>query len=215
MRVVFKVIQDTKYKIQNTSQEGQTLIEALAAIAVAVIIVTSLVTLGIATQRAASTSRNQNQNTRYGEETLEVIRSIRDAKLTGSIRNDTALGCNSTTSCSFIDLFSINIGTSNLHYFKISSDGTTGAPVTVTNGCTTFTVSCYQLIWVATSTTPPTPDPIGTTIYNRTIKVWDSGSTLDANDPSDKVKFVEVSVTWSDQGGSHTSKTTTKLTNFK
>lgn len=188
------------------SSSGQTLIEALAAITIAVIIVTSLVTLGITTQRAASTSRNQNQNTRYGEETLELIRSIRDAKLAGSVRGMTTLTCNSTNSCSFADLYnSPYVGVTPV-YFTLSSG-------LVTGGCTSgaSTVDCYQLSKNANSN----PITISSTVYSRAIKIWDTGSTTDANDPEDKVKFVEVLITWSDQGGTHTSDTTTKLTNFR
>lgn len=190
------------------SERGQTLIEALAAVAIAVIIITSLVTLGIATQRAASTSRNQNQNTRYGEETLELIRSIRDAKLAGSVRNGTTTlpyGCNSSSSCSFADLYtSPYVGVAPF-YFTLSS-------ALVPGGCTAggSPVDCYQLSKVTTGATAL----IGSTIYTRTIKIWDSGVLIDP-DPEDKVKFVEVIITWTDQGGTHTSDTTTKLTNFK
>lgn len=222
MKIKFKV-QSLKCKVKKTfeqssalrayyqlltfnSEKGQTLIEALAAIAVAVIIVTSLVTLGIATQRAANTSRNQSQNTRYGEETLELIRSIRDAKLSGSVRGVTAFTCNSTNSCSFADLYTSPYIGVTPYYFTLS-------PGLVTNGCTSGAgnVDCYQL----TKNSNSTPVQIGSTIYSRVIKVWDTGSTSDPNDPEDKVKFVEVIVTWSDQGGTHTSDTTTKLTNFK
>lgn len=184
------------------SEGGQTLIEALAAIAVAAIIVTALVTLGISTQRAANTSRNQNQNTLYGQETLELIRSVRDAKLPGSIRGVTALGCNSTNSCTFTDLFSTNIGNSSLR-FKLSA-----APVV--GGCNGGTTACYQL-----TVSNPSPDPIGTTIYSRVIKVWDTNTTSHPTDPSNKVKFVEVTITWTDSAGTHESITSTKLTNFK
>lgn len=217
MRKKWKVA-SVKWKVKKTlnfqlstfnSEGGQTLVEALAAVAVAVIIVTSLVTLGIATQRAASTSRNQNQNTKYGEETLELIRSIRDAKFSGSVRGVTAFACNTTNSCSFADLYTspfVSPTSFTPVYFTLSS-------ALVTAGCTSgvSSVDCYQLTKAAGST----PVQIGSTIYSRAIKIWDSANTTDTNDPADKVKFVEVLITWSDQGGIHTSDTTTKLTNFK
>lgn len=204
-----------------TSEAGQTLVEAIVAIAIAVVIVTALVTLGIGTQRAANTSRNQNQNTRYGEETIELLRSIRDLKKDNSIRSTSmsAFSCSSTNTCKFSDLFSTTnpspmqgTDTSGGYYFTLS-DGP------VTGGCVLGTVDCYQLTRDTTGTFQAIP---GTTIYTRRIRIYDSGTPVTVTptpatpiDPSNKVKFVEVIIRWTDAAGNHDSVTTTKFTNFK
>jgi type II secretory pathway pseudopilin PulG len=184
------------------SEKGQTLVEAIVAIAVAVIIVTSLVSLGIGTQRAANTSRNQNQNTRYGEETIEIVRSIRDANLPGAFNSLTTFSCN--PGCRFSDLFSNTqfFGTSGI-YFSLPLAMTPG-------GCTGVVTTCWELSVVGNNSPQPFQG-----IYSRTIKISDSGNTTDPVDPAHKVKTVEVVISWTDAGGAHSSVTTTKLTNFR
>lgn len=184
--------------MKTINARGQTLVEAIVAIAVAMVIVTAIVTLGIGTQRAANTSRNQNQNTRYGEEALELIRSIRDANLAASIKS-TGLTCD--PNCKFTDLFSAAnfLGVTPI-YFTLAYNNV---------GCSGGTVACWQLTKVASGTGLA----ISGTIYTRTIKMWDKAG--DATDPADKVKFVEATITWTDASGPHNSVTSTKLTNFK
>jgi Tfp pilus assembly protein PilW len=190
-------------------EKGQTLVEAIVAITIAVIIVTALVTLGLSTQRAANTSRNQNQNTRYGEEAIEIIRNIRDNDTPGSIRstNMGAFTCSATVSCRFNDLFSVSDpsplrddATFDGYYFTLIQNGT--------GGCT--------LDWcLQSSLTTPTFDTIPGTIYSRRIRIFDTGSSTHATDPSTKVKSVEVTIRWSDASGNHDSVTTTKFTDYK
>ena len=60
------------------SRRGQSLIEALAAIAVTMLVVTSLVGLGVSAIRSATVSRNRALAVAYAQEAMEAIRSIRD-----------------------------------------------------------------------------------------------------------------------------------------
>ena len=184
------------------SEGGQTLVEAIVAIAIAVVIVTALVTLGIGTQRAANTSRNQNQNTRYGEETLEIIRSIRDLSIAGSIRGTTAYSCN--PDCKFVDLFNRNLGATGLT-FHLVRNGSCSGGVTCNQLCRDNAVYCTgQTNQISGGTIP----------YTRTIKIYDSGS-LGGNDPYNKVLFVDVTITWTDSAGAHNSVSTTKFTTYR
>ena len=61
-----------------SSRRGQSLIEALAAIAVTMLVVTSLVGLGVSAIRSATVSRNRALAVSYAQEAMEAIRSIRD-----------------------------------------------------------------------------------------------------------------------------------------
>lgn len=197
-----KVEKTTHYRLLTTDSRGQTLVEAIVAIAISVVIVTALVTLAINTQRVANTSRNQNQNTRYGEETMEIIRSIRDTNLIGAFNNQTLFSC--AASCRFSDFYSNTtfFGTSGT-YFSMPNSKSTG-------GCSGG-VDCWELTVVGNST----PQPLAGTIYSRTIRLSDSGNITDPVDPAHKVKAVEVVVSWTDSSGIHQSKIATKFTNFR
>ena len=60
------------------SRGGQTLIEAMVAIAIAMLVVTALIGLGVRTIRAATISRNISVAASYAQQGIEAIRSIRD-----------------------------------------------------------------------------------------------------------------------------------------
>lgn len=59
---------------------GQTLIEVLIAFAVTVIIGVGLISVGLATQKAAAGARNESQATKLAQEYIENLRVMRDAK---------------------------------------------------------------------------------------------------------------------------------------
>jgi Tfp pilus assembly protein PilV len=59
-------------------KSGQTLIEALAAIALMMLIVTALVGVGIRAIHTASVARNKAAAAAYAQEGMEALRSIRD-----------------------------------------------------------------------------------------------------------------------------------------
>ena len=60
------------------SRRGQTLVEAVAAIALTIIVTTSLVGLGVGAIRSATVARNRSKATAYAQEAIEALRSIRD-----------------------------------------------------------------------------------------------------------------------------------------
>lgn len=188
------------------SPRGQTLVEAILAIAIAVVIVTALVTLALGTQKAANNSRNQTQNTKYGEQTIEIIRNIRDTNKDGAIKGMfTVYGCPVAT-CKFSDLFGYNFG-------GITSG--TGEKFTLAQLTCNDTTTCWALTRVTTTGDPILDSSGGGTIYKRDIVIKDTGSTSDPVDPSNTVKTIEVTISWTDAGGPHNSTTVTKLTNFK
>lgn len=60
------------------SKKGQTIVEAAVAIAIASLVITALVGLGIGALRSATVSKNRSLATSYAQEAVEAIRSIRD-----------------------------------------------------------------------------------------------------------------------------------------
>ena len=61
------------------SEVGQTLIEALLSVAVAIIVVVALVGVGITSMRTANFGKNQAEAVRLARQNLEILRSQRDA----------------------------------------------------------------------------------------------------------------------------------------
>lgn len=81
------------------SNKGQTLVESLLAIAVAVLVVTALVGVGISSMRAASFGKNQAEAVRLASQALEVLQSKRDADW-GSFYG-VATGCTVSSPCCY------------------------------------------------------------------------------------------------------------------
>ena len=78
---------------------GQTLVESLLAIAVAVLVVTALVGVGISSMRSASFGKNQAEAVRLASQNLEVLQSKRDADW-GAFYG-VATGCTSSSKCCY------------------------------------------------------------------------------------------------------------------
>ncbi|MCX6783531.1 MAG: hypothetical protein NT141_00445 [candidate division WWE3 bacterium] len=60
------------------NERGQTLVEALLAVAFAVVVVVALVGVGITAMRTADYGKNQAEATRLSTEALELLRNQRD-----------------------------------------------------------------------------------------------------------------------------------------
>ena len=85
------------------SRKGQSIIEAAVAIAIASLIITALVGLGIGALRSAAVSKNRSMATSYAQEAMEAIRSIRDRGFSGLA---TCCG-DSCTPCSPCELYQV------------------------------------------------------------------------------------------------------------
>ena len=73
------------------SRKGQSLIEAVAAVALTAVVVVVLSGLAIASVRNAYFAKQQNLASFYAQQGIELTRSIRDQDL--AISNYNALGC--------------------------------------------------------------------------------------------------------------------------
>lgn len=74
---------DMIFKIIFSKESGQTLVEALLAVAFAVVVVVALVGVGITAMRTADYGKNQAEATRLSTQALEYLRSQRDAGWSG------------------------------------------------------------------------------------------------------------------------------------
>jgi len=63
--------------------KGQTLIEVLVALAIAVVVVTSITILSITSLNNAQFVRDQEQATKYAQEGIEVMRALRNSNYAG------------------------------------------------------------------------------------------------------------------------------------
>ena len=73
------------------SREGQSLVEAIVAIGISVVIITGLVVLAVGAVRTATLSRNRAIAVQYAQEGIEALRSIRDRDFAvlGSLASNT------------------------------------------------------------------------------------------------------------------------------
>lgn len=110
------------------SCSGQTMIEVLVAIAVAVVIIGSLVTLINASTRRATLARQATQASKLAQEGMEIVRNIRDNDIPGAIRigiNSLGLSCNTypAVSCQFSFLYNNTQGNRTGHLSNPTSCG--------------------------------------------------------------------------------------------
>ena len=64
------------------ARKGQSLVEAVVAIGIALIVITGLVVLAVGAVRSATLSRNRSLAVQYAQEGLEALRSVRDRDFT-------------------------------------------------------------------------------------------------------------------------------------
>jgi len=87
-------------------QKGQSLLEAIVTLAIALAIVTSIVSLANKTNARSTNARQATQASKLAQEGLEIIRNIRDVDAVAVFI--TTITC--TTGCSWHDLYTRNMG---------------------------------------------------------------------------------------------------------
>ncbi len=172
------------------SQSGQTLMELVVVITVAVIVVGALVFATIASLRNAQFAKNQSQATKLAQEGIEKVRVGRD-------RNQAIINLSPVTfwngdgnpnSSLWSYQISTGCGTGGNCYFNVDSQG--------------------ALTYKATSSSVPTTSESIPLAFQRAVILSDSSSSY-ANQ-----KTVTVIVQWSDFSGTHQSRLTTILGNL-
>jgi Tfp pilus assembly protein PilV len=67
-----------KYKIRKKSEKGMALVEVIAGLGIAVIVITSLVSLSISTMRASLKSKLLLEGSKIANREIELVRAYRD-----------------------------------------------------------------------------------------------------------------------------------------
>ena len=95
-------------KFLHKNNKGQTLIEAVVTIGVALVIITSVVALVNASNRRATYARQATQASKLAQEGMEIVRHIRDVDGDGLVRvgtSDTNPICPVNPFCAWSDLY--------------------------------------------------------------------------------------------------------------
>ncbi len=172
-------------KTQN--QQGYTLVEVVISITVSIMVIVALTFATISSLRNAQLAKRQAQATKYAQEGLERVRSIRD-------RNDT-ITTNFSGVSTFNDLWSIFMSQNcnGTCFFKFQSSTLTS----VSNAtCTT----CTEAI----------NDTNNMGVFKRQIQITDQDCSTTVNCYQIEKQITSI-VTWSDFAGEHQSKLATIL----
>jgi type II secretory pathway pseudopilin PulG len=176
-------------KIQN--QNGYTLAEVIISILVSIMVIGALTFAMISSLRNAQLAKRQSQATKYAQEGLEKVRSIRDRG--GSV-------VNFSTAAIFTDLWTIDMSASGL------------CSVAGSRGPCYFKLGANSLVGAAgPNDTEIINSSVGIGVFKRQIQISDQGCGSPPQDCYLTEKQVTSVVTWIDFAGTHESKLTTIL----
>jgi type II secretory pathway pseudopilin PulG len=169
----------------NKNMRGQTLIELIVVVTVAIIVITAIVFATISSIRNAQLSKNQLQATKFAQEGIEKVRSIRDRD--GKV----AFTSDGSVANKFSDLWSIPLsGCVDYCYFKLYKQDLDG------DG---------QLDDYLVGESSSSFEDLGG-IFKRQVQMTDYSALT-----SGVEKKLTVIVQWTDFSGTHESKLTTIL----
>ncbi len=196
--------------IRKSAQGGQSLIEVVVAILIAGVVLGAMAIAVVTGLKSSDYAKNQAQATKYVQQTIDQIRTIRDN--VGNVSNflcssncpsASTLDCTSATSpCSFQSLFYYQFPPSgpsdyNLNcdsngcYFKVDTSG----PTLALDGITALTPVSVPI---------PNDPTFSQTIFLTT-----------ANSGCNHQIDVTVRVSWVDQSGTHTAENQTVLSDYQ
>lgn len=174
------------------SEKGQTLIEAVVTLGVALVIIGSIVALANASNRRATLARQSTQASKLAEEGMEIIRNIRDVNYEEAVFVGGT--CSDLDPCSWSDLYGEEIGVFSPVNAKLLEVDT--------GDCGNDESWCLGV----QDPGDPADDEILLGFYHRSVEVSDqstvpggdicatpdSGDSLDFTD----IKRITVTVTW-------------------
>lgn len=170
------------------NENGQSLVEVVIALGIAVIIVIAFTNATITSVRNSQYSKNQNLATKYAQESIELIRAIRDQNTVGSVSGDSIN--------TWGDLWGMNLKNRN------------PTPSGYTGYCFSLNKTELTIATRLTCTDDTDENLDGTNLFYRKINVTDDGIVLTK-------KQINVKVYWSDNRGQHKTEVSTFLTNWQ
>ncbi len=170
------------------NQKGQSLVEAVGAVALVAVVVVVLSTLAIGSVRNAYFARQQSVASFYGQQGIELTRSIRDQNLPNSISDYSIAGCPGGGCTKWSDLWGVDINSSG-DLFKITNGGATLQSIASENLGEIFSGG-----------------------FTRTVRIFDDSGSCGGD--YTKIKRVLVKVTWKDNK-SELVTCLTKIENLK
>jgi Tfp pilus assembly protein PilV len=170
------------------SEKGQSLVEVVIALGIAVTIVIAFTSATISSIRNSQFAKDQNQATKHVQESLEIIRAIRDQD--GTVASGT-----------WSTLWTTNMSGNN------STSGYKGKCYILDK--TGVTYSFTMSLTASGGDCADSNDPAITgTQFFRKINISDDGTNIDK-------KTIRVRVYWTDSKGTHSSDITTYLTKWQ
>ncbi|MEX0621600.1 MAG: hypothetical protein WD187_01200 [Candidatus Woykebacteria bacterium] len=189
------------------SEKGQTLIEAVVTLGVALVIIGSIVSLVNASNRRATLSRQATQASKLSQEGMEIVRNIRDVGNDQAVRVDNTGTCSDASPCSWGDLYGNKQFTFTAY---LQEPGSAGCPIMES--------------WCLSSVGEP---PL-LTIFTRQVEISDDEFTDSDGDTnicaeavggtslgSDEIKRVTVAVGWDSPVGNQTRRNISCIANWR
>lgn len=185
---------------RNDGEKGQSLIEVLIVLVVGAIMLSGLSVVVISSMRNAQYAESQIQATKYAQEAIDQIQSIRDANLYGSVKYfDSGV----TKDGQFSDFFT-------LAFNETTGCGTNGRYFNLVSGTVNGTTQeILQEVPCGSSNID-----LGDKGLTRQILITDQPGTdmLSGQDYYKVEKNLDVKVNWHDGAGEHSSNLETLLT---
>lgn len=178
-----------------TAQKGQSLVEVLIVLAVTAVVILALVVASLMGLKNAQFAQNQSKATKHAQETIDIIKSIRDRDQEGTVNFRYS-----------VSLFVGQVMTTNITKFSALYTVPMSSSTSCSDRYCYFTLLNNELLLTISP-----PDSLFVDIgegFSRKI-TFEDDTPLDLT----KEKRVTAQVRWSDGSGYHESKVQTILTN--
>ncbi len=181
------------------NDKGQTLIEVVITLGIALIIITSIMVLVNASNRRATIARQSTQASKLAQEGMEIVRNIRDVDNDQAVQE--GLTCTAASPCSWSDLYGDPVNTFSARLEKPS-----------TGDCS------ISESWCLVSGIETVLN-----IFTRTVQISDDNisgeSVICADSPtpleSENIKRVTVNVSWESPIGDQEREVVSCLSNWR
>jgi Tfp pilus assembly protein PilV len=202
-----------RIKTSSDNQSGQTLLEAVVTLAVALVIIGSVVTLVNSSNRRSNISRQATQASKLAQEGMEIVRNIRDVNDPHAVQVGSKAGpspCNSGDPCSWSELYEVS-------------------QADPTNACLSYNGAAQQWRLLPAGNAACESIPIAGGAFSREISFADN-IAIDTDDPPDGIadaicadsafteadtKRITVRVSWDSPTGPNARTVVSCLTDWR